>query len=129
MPEPGSVIAERTRRREVLLALGERIRDFRLRPFPEGWAKVVNGVGLASLSMRAEFSLYGVPAFTCVYLDEHHYPEPVVSGLGGIIESCDRALPALPADAAPYFRELRSLAHDALRMVNAYWPPLPERPA
>src|SRR5687768_1585536 len=50
-----SRVPERSRPQyEALNVLWTRWAAFRSRPFPYEWAKVVNGVGLATLSMRAD---------------------------------------------------------------------------
>ena len=114
----------------ALDALAARVHAFRQRPFPTDWAKVVNGVGLASLAMRAERSLGEISwlgyfcNFRRSYLLTLGEPEATAGrlhdGLRLLAEQLDRALPALPPEPRGYFAGLRALVADAATLA-ARW--------
>lgn len=101
---------------DALSALWTRWGAFRSRAFPREWAKVVNGVGLASLSMRAERALnllfgYFPPGKTNLRND-------LTTNLATALAWCDEALPALPDEPRHYFEELRSIVGDAAALID-----------
>ena len=112
-----SRVPERSRPQfEALDALWTRWAAFRSRPFPHEWAKVVNGVGLATLSMRAE---------TCLNTLFGYYPPGrasmrmnLTSDLDTAVAWCDEALPCLPDEPRQYFEDLRSILHDATTVLG-----------
>jgi hypothetical protein len=77
---------------------------------------VVNGVGLATLSMRVDECLskifdYYPPGRATVRVN-------LTADLETAMALCDRALLCLPEDPRPYFEELRSVLHDALATLG-----------
>ena len=102
------------------------VRLFRDRPFPHDWAKVVNGVGLASFSMQVERRLgelsslsYWKPA----YLYSTGQAQSAVANLQATLAEFDSFLPALPPEPRSYFEDLRSLVADAIAFTEAWWVP------
>jgi hypothetical protein len=98
------------------------VRDFLRRPFSPEWAKVVNGVGLASLTMRAErvfgdFAGYLNPD----YARSIGLAQAVSADLRDIVRQIDRATPALPSEARVYFGDLRSLVLSAIVLHDRWW--------
>jgi hypothetical protein len=86
---------------------------FKKRPFPTDWAKVVNGIGLVSLTMRAE---------RCLGDAIHkHLPRPTIDELLRLLDMFERALPApLPSESRGYFEELRDILAESLRYAKLY---------
>lgn len=112
-------------------ALSARLNRFRGRPFPTEWAKVVNGVGLASLTMRAERALgdiarlHSMCEFRLSYLHSIGEPRSTAAALFDALHPMpaefDRFLAALPPDARAYFADLRALVADGLALAEQWW--------
>lgn len=115
----------------ALDALDARFHAFRQRPFPTDWAKVVNGVGLASLAMRAERSLGELSwlswfcNFRRSYLLTLGEPEATAGrlhdALRPLVEQLDRVLPALPPEPQGYFADFRALVADPAALAARWW--------
>ena len=104
--------------------LAARIQAFRPQPFPTDWAKVVNGIGLVSLAMRAERTLGEVAAlgdWNPDYLRETGRAQSIDADLREILTSFEQALPALPAEPRHYFEQCRSLVAEAAALADAWW--------
>ena len=104
--------------------LAARIQAFRQQPFPTDWSKGVNGIGLVSLSTRAERALGEVAAlggWNPEYLRETGQAQAIDADLREILTSLDQALPALPAEPRHYFEQCRSLVAEAAALADAWW--------
>jgi hypothetical protein len=115
---------ERTAALDAYRTLERRFKD---RPFPHDWAKVVNGVGLVTLTERVEHYL-GAFSFLndrgLAYSYQAREARQVVADLRAVLPEFDRFLAALPAEPRSYFEDLRSLVSDALTFTNTWWAPL-----
>jgi len=104
--------------------VSSRDRQFRSRPFPIGWAKVVNGVGLASFTNRVERGLSALSGFSSLKLSYLHaigaIPETVAE-LKVILATFDRFLPALPPEPHAYFNEFRGVIVAAIEWTDVWW--------
>ena len=102
------------------------VRLFRQRPFPTDWARVVDGVGLASFTMRVERSLGEMSALSYwkpSYLHRSGKAPAKVAELRALLATFDRFLPALPPAPRAYFHDLRSLVSDAVAFTDRWWAP------
>ena len=113
------------RRDEQFDRLRERFRAFRGVAFPTEWAKVVNGVGLASLAMRAEKCLSQLTssdtyAARRVELRDLWRAPATAAELNTLLDLHDRTLPALPPGPRAYFDELHAMVRDALAYTKEF---------
>jgi hypothetical protein len=107
--------------------LWSRARLFRGRPFPEGWARVVNGVGLASITMRAEENLDALFLLR-QYKSSHdrhvHSAKAwlrVKGDMRALLLALDRSTPELPPEPRAYFEDLRALVADTIAFADKWW--------
>jgi len=104
--------------------LWSRVREFRRRPFPTDWAKVVNGVGLASFTYRVErglSALSGLSSWKPSYLHTIGAIQEPVAELRAIEATFDQFLPALPPEPHAYFNELRGVIVAAIEWTDVWW--------
>ena len=100
------------------------LQQFRGRPFPMGWAKVVNGVGLASFTNRVERALGVLSGFSSLkpsYLHAVGAIQETVAELKAILATFDRILPALPPEPHSYFDEFRAVIVAAIEWTDVWW--------
>ena len=105
-------------------ALWARVRLFHARPFPTEWAKVANGVGLASFAMRAEKALgalFPLTEYKPSYLHSIRASHGIIGELRTVLATFDRFMPALPPDPRSYFEDLRSLVAEAVAFAREWW--------
>ena len=104
--------------------LSSRIRLSRDRPFPTDWARVLNGVGLASFTMRVERvlnELSGLSDLKPTYLHATGTAASIGAELRTLLGIADQFMPALPSEPRAYFNDLRGLVADAVELTEAWW--------
>ena len=96
------------------LRLIDRWKAFHDLPFPTEWARNVDGIGLASLSLEADKWFE--------QLMNHIVPGGIVVGLQSVVEKCELVLPALSGEALAYFREVHFIAIESLTFLRRIRP-------
>ena len=113
-------------RKAAFDAYWERVRLFKGRPFPTDWAKVVNGVGLASFTMRVERQLSELSSLSNhdwkpSYLHRIGAAQSMTADLRALLETFDRFTPTLPPEPRAYFIDLRNLVTAAIAFTDEWW--------
>ena len=104
--------------------LCSRMGQYRSRPFPTGWAKVVNGVGLASFTDRVGRGLGALSGFSSLkpsYLHAIRAAQETGAELKAIVATFDQFLPALAPEPRAYFDDLRGAVVAAIEWTNVWW--------
>ena len=98
------------------------VQRFWRQPFPTEWARVVNGIGLASLALRAEHTFGDLAGhWNPEYVRGSGLAQSTAERLRTILEDLERATPALPPEPRAYFDQLRALVADAIALTERWW--------